>query len=295
MTHTLLNNIVFCVLLFLGSLYTNASAQVNNNLDSVSINATADFSIDSIKPSALLQLDSVLNNYQIPTQTDELIQPLHRTTVPYWLFFIFLNLFALITLIRFRYAKEFNDVFSVFMSNSTMQQVYREALVSGIRPGYVLMNINFITLTALWIYLIVKDSALPWLDYRDYLIPALWITILLILVFRNISIHLAAYVTNKHKEIGFFHFTELQIFRAGGILLYPLVLLQCYAPPAIASVSSAAAFIIISTFFLYRYFRVYGVVSQTYGNNLFHFLIYICTLEIAPVLIGIKLILNNIH
>ncbi len=287
--------ILICLMLLFCMRSIDVLAQVSILPDTASASAMPAFYPDSIKASALLQLDSVLQTYQTPAQSDILIQSLHQTRVPYWIFIIFLILFALITLIRFRYAKEFNDVFTVFMSNSTMQQVYREALVSGIRPGYVMMNFNFITLTALWVYLIADEVTHQWSEYNYLLLPASWIVIMLILVLRNISIQLASYITNKHKEVGFFHFTELQIFRAGGILLYPFILLQFYAPLDIAYIASIAASVIISTFFLYRYFRVYGAVSQANGQNLFHFLIYICTLEIAPVLIGIKLILNNIH
>jgi hypothetical protein len=269
-----------------------------------SICAQSVFTSDTLKtvpqpigelPLSAERLDSLLNLYASPNQDAVLLQPIRSSRIPYWIFIIFLFLFSLITLIRFRYTKEFKDTFTVFVNNSTFQQVYREALVSGIRPGYVLMNINFITLTALWIYFYSLHNIPTLFERIELVLPVSWGIIAALLALRFLLIHLTGYIITKARELKFFHFTELHIFRAGGILLFPLILMQFYAPNPISRAASVASIIIFITFFLYRYLRAYSIVSQAYGKNLFHFLIYICALEIAPVLIGVKLILKNIQ
>lgn len=251
--------------------------------------------IHTNEPLSFNSLDSILKSYASPARDEKLIQPIRVTRTPFWTFIIFLFLFALIAFIRFRYTKEFNDTFTVFINNSTFQQVYREAMVSGIRPGYVLMNINFITLTALWVYVFVLRNYNSINISEQLIIPFSWLLIASILMARYFFIQFTAYIITKSKELKFFHFTELHIFRAGGILLFPFILIQYYAPDMVSEIASIIALIIFITFFLYRYLRAYSIVSQAYGKNLFHFFIYICTLEITPVLIGVKLILKNIQ
>lgn len=272
--------------------YQRTMAQAPNTIDSISSLMNINYG-DSI--SNTLETNPRLINSVSHLSDSMILQPLRHTLIPFWIFPIFLILFALITLIRFKYSKEFNDVFTVFFSNSVFQQVYREASVSGIRPGYVLLNINFILLTALWIYLYAIRNLQSIHSHVNILLPASFILITLILIIRYFAVQFVSYIISKPKELKFFHFTELQIFRAGGIILFPLILIQYYAPDTISKIASVLALIIFITFFLYRYLRAYHMVSQAYGKNLFHFLIYICTLEIAPVLIGAKLILKNIQ
>ncbi len=276
-------------------LSTQSSAQVISNIDTPTHTLVRPITPDSIHTSAVTKLDSVLQTLQMSSQNESLIQPFHQVRIPYWIFIIFLILFSLLTLVRFRYTKDFQDTFSVFTNNSTFQQVYREASVSGLRPGYMLLNINFITMTSLWIYLIIIHGQNRLAGNEDLILPVAWIMILLLLLLRSMLINITSYIVNKPKEIGFFHFAELQIFRAGGIILFPFILLQFYAPAFIATIATNIGLAILILFFFYRYIRVFATLSQVYDKSLFHFLIYICALEIAPVLIGLKLILNTIQ
>lgn len=281
----------FCMIALL---ILSVNAVLMAQTDTATLRPAISLQPDTINTGALAKLDSALNEYGSNQSSAMMIQPLHDQPIPYFLFVIFLGLFALITLIRFRYSKEFNDSISVFMNNSNLQQSYREALVSGVRPGNIMLMVNFITLLSIWIYLNTLTDQYSISRYGYLTIILSWLIILLILVIRTITIRIAAYLTNKSKEVGFFHFIELQLVRIVGIALFPLVLLQGYAPQLIAKSSSYVILALLLLMFLYRYFRVYGTLSQAYGKNLFHFLIYICALEIAPVLIGIKLILKNI-
>jgi hypothetical protein len=50
----------------------------------------------------------------------------------------------------------------------------------------------------------------------------------------------------------------------------------------------------ILVFYLFRWFRSIGLFGSFVAKNLFHFLLYLCAVEILPIAIIIKLLLNNL-
>ncbi len=251
------------------------------------------------------QIDTLLNwepksaleylEHNTTLKTESSIQKTIIQKYPDWIFFVLFFLAALITLVKTQYDREFKEVFYVFKNNSITQQLYREATATGVRIPYILLNINFIVIISLWLFLVLKQSS--FLESFDDLIilTSLTAIITLIVFVRNLLLNIFSWLFFSGKQIGLFNFTELQILRCTGLILYPFTLFICYTPEPLNRIIFILSIIILFSFFLFRYLRGFEISREFFIKNIFHFLIYICALEIVPLLIGIRFISNLIH
>lgn len=213
--------------------------------------------------------------------------------VPEWLFWMMLVQLALIVFVRVQYYREFNEVFTVFVNNALTQQLYRETQVGGMRMGYFLLNFNFIISLGTWAYLLFKYIG-PNVGYADLQVLPFAIGLVgVLLVARFMALRMATWLLKSAKEIGLFNFTDLQLFRATGLLLFPVNAFLAYAPHQQRVFFLWFSLVLVVTFLLFRVLRGFEIGRTRLSANVFHFLVYICALEIAPVLVGIRLFLNT--
>lgn len=249
------------------------------------------------KVRKLNSVKSILNDYgNIPiTQeaNDDLPQPLRPTGLPAWLFWVFLVQLALIAFVRAQYTREFSEVFIVFINSNLTQQLYRETQAGGVRIGYMLLNLNFVISLGMWIFLAIKQNGTVTRNPDAYLMPAIIIGVALLLAARFISLRLASWLLRSSREIGLFGFTDLQLFRATGLLLFLVNVFVAYSQAPFRFYFFMFSLIVLVTFLLFRFLRGFEIGRTYFGQNFFHFLVYICALEIAPVLIGIRYFLNS--
>jgi hypothetical protein len=113
-----------------------------------------------------------------------------------------------------------------------------------------------------------------------------------ILLFRFILLKTAEIVFPFRKELKLYGFYELQIHRALGLGLFPLVILMAFSVPSVSTIALYISFAIVAVMWLIRYIKGFSIGISYFGTHVIHFLLYLCALEIAPVLIIIRLLLN---
>ena len=96
------------------------------------------------------------------------------------------------------------------------------------------------------------------------------------------------------KEINRYNFTIIifSVFIGLGLLLGNVALglgTEKLLSPVVTGLS-----VFIALLYLIRSFRGLLIGSRFIPLHIFHFLLYICTAEIAPVLVGVKLIMNQL-
>ena len=220
-------------------------------------------------------------------------EKVRKKWLPEWLFWVMLAQLALIVFVRAQYYREFNEVFTVFVNNALTQQLYRETQVGGLRMGYFLLNFNFIISLGTWAYLVFKFIG-PGVGHPDiYVLPIAVGLVGVLLITRFAALRMATWLLKSSKEIGLFNFTDLQLFRATGLLLFPVNAFLAYAPHHQRVYFLWFSMVVLVTFILFRALRGFEIGRTRLSSNVFHFLVYICALEIAPLLVGIRLFLNT--
>ena len=114
--------------------------------------------------------------------------------------------------------------------------------------------------------------------------------ILLIYVVKHIFLSLISASFPIQKEVSLYGFTIETFNLFIGIILIPLNLIIAFGPEKIAIPLIYLTIVVIGFLLLLRSFRGLLISSRWISGNLFHFLLYLCTFEILPILLLIKVI-----
>lgn len=208
-----------------------------------------------------------------------------------WKFYLAFSLLILLALIRFGYAREFEELFSAFKNWGPSQQMFRE-LGTGVSFGTVLLNLFSLLVISVFVFLLLAQ-------YGGLSVDPPWILMLIavaavsfFLLARYLLLKAASLLLPFRKEITLYNFYEIQLNRVLGVVLFPLVLLLIFAPAPSSTYALYGAFAVSAGCILLRYLKGFNIGINYFGRHLFHFLLYICALEIAPVLIIIRLLQN---
>jgi hypothetical protein len=78
-----------------------------------------------------------------------------------------------------------------------------------------------------------------------------------------------------------------------GVILLPLTILLAFASTEIAAVAATISFGVVTLLFVYRYFVSFGLLRSDLQLNPFHFFLYLCAVEILPMALIYKLLVEN--
>ncbi len=111
-----------------------------------------------------------------------------------------------------------------------------------------------------------------------------------IFILKHTILYIIAYVFPIEKEIKTYNFIVLTAGVLLGLILMPLNILIAYSPVSLSEIFIYVTFGAIGLVYLVRSLRSLTIASPYLIENRFHFLLYLCTVEIAPLMILVKLI-----
>lgn len=205
----------------------------------------------------------------------------------FWvILFMMLTITVLITLSRGFVTR----IFQAFFNDNLLRQLYREyASVNAI--FYFILYFMFMVNVGIFIFLIASHfSFLINSSQFTTLIVCISATIAVISI-KHLIISIAGLIFPIKKESNLYQFTMVVFGIVLGILLVPANLTIAYINPANTLNCIYATVILIGIIYVFRYIRGLFVAGSNVILHKFHFLVYLCTLEIAPFIILLKTIL----
>jgi hypothetical protein len=148
---------------------------------------------------------------------------------------------------------------------------------------YLVFFIN----ASVFTYLFIKNSAD--LEGTKYWFFILCI-IILIYVVRHVMLSIAGWIFRIEKVTSLYSFLIMVLNLVTGLLLIPVNLGMAFGPESVFHPAMITGLVFISLSLLMRYFRGFFIGANYIFNNIFLFFIYLCTFEIAPILIGIRML-----
>ncbi|NBC25062.1 MAG: DUF4271 domain-containing protein [Bacteroidetes bacterium] len=109
-----------------------------------------------------------------------------------------------------------------------------------------------------------------------------------IYLLRHFVLYLVAGIFPLEKPINQFSFTILIFNLFLGLILFPINLFIAFSPDIFTIYSIYFALAIIGLFYFLRQLRGLFIASPLVSQNKFHFLLYLCTIEIAPLAVLYK-------
>jgi hypothetical protein len=148
---------------------------------------------------------------------------------------------------------------------------------------YLVFFIN----ASVFIYLFIKNSAdLAGTKYWFFVLCI----IILIYVVRHMMLYITGWIFRIEKITSLYSFLIMVLNLLTGLVLIPVNLGMAFGPEFVFHPVMITGLVFISLSMLMRYFRGFFISANYIFNNIFLFFIYLCAFEIAPILIGIRML-----
>lgn len=176
---------------------------------------------------------------------------------------------------------------------SIINQNLVRSLRADLREGFSLLSgiLFFIFVCSLWIVsaLALRSHGTVISVKMFYLLPLI---ISGIYIFKHIVLSIAGNIFPFRKLMRAYNFGVFCINMSLGIFLIPINLLMIFGSSNMLEGLLFFAMALILIFYLYRLLRalLLGIVYLV--SHPFHFFMYLCALEILPILIAVKLLVN---
>lgn len=202
---------------------------------------------------------------------------------------ILLAMLIYVTWISYTYQKELRDNLTVIVNSNLGQQIYRDREFSA-NIFKFLTFLNFAVMAGILIYLIAVHFQIHLL-FDNLLLDASAAVLLVIIAYflKGMVYKLIDLIFHFGGSLDFFRFNSLVIYQLLGIAIFPLIILAVFAKPPVNDWALYAALVMAGIALFMRLLKGFSVLGMLRGFHILYFLLYICALEIAPVLIICKL------
>jgi hypothetical protein len=209
---------------------------------------------------------------------------------PDWLFIVVIVLLGIVAYIRTFFSKNLRGIISACLSPHLSNQLFRdENLV--IHRTLLFLQINFALTASLLLYLF--SAYYGWTfnineTFLRYLLITLAVATAIILKFTILRI--CGWIFKQENEMAIYRFNISLINGLLGLAMIPFAALILFAHSISFEVVSGIIIILVAIAYIYRIFRGFAVGLASSSYSPLYLFLYLCALEIAPLLIFIKLI-----
>jgi hypothetical protein len=208
-----------------------------------------------------------------------------------WLFYYLVLLLILFGLLRRAFAKYFYDLFRVFFKTTLKQRQMQEQLLQSSLPS-VLMNTFFVISAGLYLNFILNYFHLSitdnfWLQYA-YCAVAL----AAIYIVKFIGLKVTGWIFNVSNATDAYIFIVFIVNKVLSIFLLPFLLLLAFTNEPLYGSAIYLSWLGIGLLLIYRFILSYSAIRKEVKLNSFHFVLYILSFEVVPLLLIYKLLLH---
>lgn len=200
------------------------------------------------------------------------------------LFYLYCLILTLYGYINYRYGKLKKSIQRMLSSLRLSRQSFEEEHSEMLFPLSLLFLNTVVILGILLYYLFQYLDIFPQLNYYQSLFLSMGLVFLFLLI-KYVIQTLLSIIMPESNSIQFYLYNKLVIYSTLGIVLLPIVIIFSFSSflPKMYGILIGIVIVMIFTIFLmYR-----GLITNRnlFQFHPFHFFLYLCALEIAPVLI----------
>jgi len=232
--------------------------------------------------------------YGVKQRPDDMI-PAVRDSITYdWLLGIFLFLVVLFVWIRVFYSKFFATLANALVSFQLSVKLFQERNVLLQRVSIVL-DFIYIIVTAIFVFEVIEYSGFSKTGMSGIKLFLLLLNILMLYaILRVVVLRMTGSLFRATPLFSEYIHNTFVINKGMGILLFPIVIMAEYLPYELIPVVLILGTTIIAVAFLFKSFRAYQIIIRR-DILLFYLILYLCTLEILPLLLGYKFVTSLIQ
>jgi hypothetical protein len=208
------------------------------------------------------------------------------TPIPSWIYYSLFAFLAFLAFVRFFYPQALTELIGIKMKSGRTRSGNESNLASGFMvPAFLFLN--FIVTVVLLAYAWMNQmdaSRFTWISSMEWL--PLFAIVLLAYSFFNLIVSAGVGFLFSEKLLASAHYQiAARTSYLTGLMLTPLMLIYFYNPNPILLWIGVSILLI---FLLLKWFNLFavGLSQRIYGPV--HFFLYLCTVEILPLLLLLK-------
>ncbi len=229
---------------------------------------------------------SIFENKKAPIQNIN-AKPLNHIGYD-WIFFTLLLCLLLIVIINFTNRKRVAFLFKAFIVPRFTNQLTRDGSIQKEFFTYPMLLIYFISFS-----LFIFKGLMLFFHVSPNLFNGLIIFGVLVIYYigKFLLVAILGFVFKTKKETFEYTTNTLIFLVVSGMFLVPLVFLVYYMQTPFSIIFFYITIVIGAIMLLYRTFRGFLIGLNSEHYNLYYLLLYLCTVEILPLLISVKLLM----
>lgn len=207
-----------------------------------------------------------------------------------FLFWVFLVTLSLMALVVANARSSIRDAYQALLSNNALRQIYRLQAGWGNVAQlalYGLFLLNAGIFAFLMYYRFVGKP--PMNQFWTFTFCLLGVSLAFLV--KHTILYIVSAVFPIAKEVKLYNFIIITAGILLGLILLPLNIFIAYSPEVLGNLLTYTAFGAIGVVYLVRSLRSLSVASPFLATDQFHFLVYLCAVEIAPLLILTKILI----
>ena len=223
------------------------------------------------------------------------INPVPRKESNYdWLLGIFLLLVLLFVWIRVFYNKFFAALASALSSFQLSMKLFQERNILHQRVSIVL-DFIYIVVFSVFLFEYIEytgDSRTGMSGFKLFLL--LLNIVMLYTIFRGMVLRMTGALFMVRPLFSEYLHNTFVVNKSMGILLFPVIIMAQYMPYKVIPVILVTGIVIFIAGLLLKAFRAYQIIIRR-DILIFYLILYLCTLEILPLLLGYKFVTSLIQ
>ncbi len=221
-----------------------------------------------------------------------MIQKEHNSRNKDELFYILSATIALLAFVKIAFPKYFVSMFGLFFQTSLRSKQTRDQLLQN-KFASLLMNFLFITCGGIYIALVVQIKG--WVSVNFWWLIVYSTSILAIIYLIKFGfLHFIGWVFNTKEAANSYIFIVFLSTKIIAVCLIPILLILAFTGGQIAEVAYIISLFFIVAMLLYRYLVSLTSVRSDLKINPLHFFLYLCAIEMLPLLLIYKVAFNYI-
>jgi len=199
---------------------------------------------------------------------------------------VYLALFGLMAISSQSFKEKIKELFGAFVSNRFTSQLIRENnILKGGLVFYILVLSSAI-LSLVYIQVIRRNTLLSsGAEDSIFLLLLFFVGIMALLLFKALVSSMVLNFFNASNESEEYLFNYFNFILMLSLFEYPLLLLHTYSSFVWQDYLTYSIVGVAALVWLFGVLRIFIVARETYRHKTLHIILYLCTLEILPILI----------
>ena len=210
------------------------------------------------------------------------------------MFYLLVVLLFYFAIIRLFFAKYLANLFTLFFRASMRQQQLREQVLQSPFPS-LLLNSLFILSGGLYGAFLGRFYHFGNPDH--FWLHFFYVAVILavLYLFKYLILRVTGWIFNISRAVDTYLFVVFMTNKIIGIFLLPFVVLISFAGQSVTEIAITLSIIMVSIFYVYRFVASYSTLHKEIKISGLHFFLYLCALEIAPLLLIYKVLVTYLE